>query len=1422
MRLCAHAPRLPRDAGAQHAQMRARRAPGLRVRAGGGSLDAVPPSLSLLNERWMHAVLRSEMQAEVLRASDVVDIVWTATEAAGSTDKPVPPPEPPGFMGAVFSGLRGAATAAFDTLTKDLSQRNIALFSRFSASQDAFPSEDVDAAQATSTLHALLCVLDRPGPSFDIPLAVGCAVLQYRLSDDSKLPEMRWSDSFLLSAMEPATFGDALYPAWQRAERRAGALLASICREEVPAELRQSGDPPVDVDFKKRRVGLLGCQRLMLDVAMKYQPQTGGLDGKPWAQAVGLVTQSLRLVGRALWWQYCPQCQFTNYEMAPQLVAPPEAAPPKLWVLVPPALADDIPLIEAHVRSFLHPHQLGHACLPSLMADMEVLDDSLRLSAELGAAGALDWKEVANTLVLRSIRHTLMRLIQSGRREAARLLAWHCMRTDTGVDERSKVYAESYSTFGHLNSDVMSFAVPTTDAGMVFNRDLGPSGSHLTLALVLLDESDDAVRRALDHAMCAANVQTGSRLFVIGCGGSANHEASTARLVRLVGEVSAYFSPLVRDTNLFLSQALVTPGIVGLDAVTAEGREALAELMELLVRRLPDVPEDSKVLPMIFDFNFRLAKVRLQAFQQAAGVERDAVANFARRAIFSLVLDRAFHDAFEAGAALLDVGTWNFDDEKCSFENSRFPGLGASASLNERFYDYAISRFERESMLSQSVQSATSRSMGRDQSGAKQKKRDAVALAAKEKKAREKADLERKQAAERERQAKLKAAAQAERERAVVEAARKLQQEREAAERVQAAARACADEAAEAAAAGWPLPRWLEAEPRWRAALAAASETDSPAVEALRAAVAPLSDASALASRLRTAAAASAQADASSREGALAQLQAVIAEAMASPSAVQRMIDGELAQAASEAQKLEAAAALMAAVQSRDPQRIRAAEEAAQAAGVSVVQVMMEAMNQQAVALQQPESPPLSTRPKRKGNWLPAGPKMWFDNTRETALGFGSGTVVFRGAFVTERGKLEEAAVKRMVRDLTPGRGDKQLQLVRREFDITRELTMKSTHVVSPLDFWEGRDFIYIGFAQCKESLRQLLEKCKDRKSPLPTATALAHLRELATAVEELHRCDYAHNDLHAGNVLFTAEGELKVADLQLSMRTNSDAENTQLSMSGSTLNLKNRAPEVVRNAQLPGPLQKPLTPAVDVYSFGVLMLQLLMCDASLEVQLRPPAREVASAPATRGGRRQLKVVPKEGLPVADPSSVDKLRLPAHVRAEAAALLRACLAESPAARPSAAAVRAHPLFWDDTEAAAAMRRLYELEQMRPNAGPRDKEAMLQHWLEQGGLGDAHAELAAWQSAVHRPLLRWLTQPRGAFKGADYGAGLEQLLRFVRNAAEHPPDPDALPAAFTPAEPTKEASRAAVQSYVRATWPRLALAVHACLRVVDGN
>lgn len=226
------------------------------------------------------------------------------------------------------------------------------------------------------------------------------------------------------------------------------------------------------------------------------------------------------------------------------------------------------------------------------------------------------------------------------------------------------------------------------------------------------------------------------------------------------------------------------------------------------------------------------------------------------------------------------------------------------------------------------------------------------------------------------------------------------------------------------------------------------------------------------------------------------------------------------------------------------------------------------------------------------------------------------------------------------------------------------------------------------------------------------------------------------------------------------------------------------------------------LTNAVDIYSLGVIILQVLTGDPQLEIKPAP-----------------LRARPAEPY-VADLSALRWLSLPLYVQVEATALLSACLSQKPDARPSAAAVVEHPLFWNADTAAVQTKRLYELDMLGPRVDAREKERKLQTWLESAGLEDAYADLYNWQGSTDSSLLDWYTEARGSFKGGAYGRGLEQLLRFARNALEHPPDAAALPKAYRPASGGKAECRAAMALYLRACWPQLCVAVHACLRAAE--
>ena len=301
MRLCAPAHRLP----ARHGQPLPRRAPVLRVSAAderwmSGSRDAETLGGRPGGENAMRVLLKTALNEKTLQASPEVEILWTPGEDDGVDDKPdEPKPAPVGFGGFLLAKLGEAfepKLAELGSLARQGGLDVVAELMSPKVAYEPFLSPEISKAQMLSAFNALVCLLDRPAASNGAMRHVGCAVLQFS-TDSETLPEMQWSDLFRLSQPQSpryAPFGEAHFPAWQRAERRIGALLAGICREEVPAELLQDGDPLVDVDFKKRRAGLIGCQRVMLDVASKYKPPTGGFEGKQWAQAVGLITQSLR------------------------------------------------------------------------------------------------------------------------------------------------------------------------------------------------------------------------------------------------------------------------------------------------------------------------------------------------------------------------------------------------------------------------------------------------------------------------------------------------------------------------------------------------------------------------------------------------------------------------------------------------------------------------------------------------------------------------------------------------------------------------------------------------------------------------------------------------------------------------------------------------------------------------------------------------------------------------------------------------------------------------------------------------------------------------------------------------------------------------------------------------------------------------
>ena len=191
------------------------------------------------------------------------------------------------------------AISILDCLLSELTDDTVLPATMRGCLTDEFwPTPDGDGAGAALFVLALTRVLmhselpyacNEYAPS--LPMDVACTTLPSAPAD-SVLPAMNWAQLVghraVVAERWAALFKDHGFDDGfvGRCERRVAALLANLCNEPVPAGLLLDGDPPVNVAVGKRRVGLLGCARLVLDgaIAANYnaKARSGGLQGKAW------------------------------------------------------------------------------------------------------------------------------------------------------------------------------------------------------------------------------------------------------------------------------------------------------------------------------------------------------------------------------------------------------------------------------------------------------------------------------------------------------------------------------------------------------------------------------------------------------------------------------------------------------------------------------------------------------------------------------------------------------------------------------------------------------------------------------------------------------------------------------------------------------------------------------------------------------------------------------------------------------------------------------------------------------------------------------------------------------------------------------------------------------------------------------------
>lgn len=240
-------------------------------------------------------------------------------------------------------------------------------------------------------------------------------------------------------------------------------------------------------------------------------------------------------------------------------------------------------------------------------------------------------------------------------------------------------------------------------------------------------------------------------------------------------------------------------------------------------------------------------------------------------------------------------------------------------------------------------------------------------------------------------------------------------------------------------------------------------------------------------------------------------------------------------------------------------------------------------------------------------------------------------------------------------------------------------------------------------------------------REALPWQRRLRIARDISLGMNYLHaKAGIVNRDLKSTNLLLTRDYEVRISDFGLSRRNTSGPGQAMLTYCGTPAYL---APEVVR--------QERYTEKADVYSFGIILWELLTRE---EPYASGAGVGGAAGAGAAGGLALAYAVATQGL---------RPPIPAYCPAEWAALMTACWAEDPAARPS---------FDEIQRALAAIIRAFD-EQLKQAAHP----------------GSAHAAAAAAAGGAF-PMAAPLTlalscstpasaSARGAGAGVGVGVGV---------------------------------------------------------------